>query len=218
MRNAHATGSRNRGSPFRAYLSHKMGIMEERFEVIVGAHGEYEWLVSAHCIDDLLALCPEIVLGKYLAVTSADSGHYFPNAEELAAGWECRSGIAYSPKVEDVEALPREGWDEWYVFDDPVDLGGMAARESNPFVASLSPGEVYAFVNYSDLGLHRPDSIAPYFWKQFDWIRPRSYIAESDYYLVVISADRKQFATARQALTALDSSLSDETKTENRQA
>jgi len=190
--------------------------MGESFKVTAGVHGDYEWLASAHCIDDLLTFCPEIVLGKYLAVTSADSGHYFPTAEELSAGWENRNGIAYSPKVEDVEALPREGWDEWYVFDDPADLGGMAARESNPFVASLSPGEVYAFVNYDDLGLHRPDSIASYFWKQFDWIRPRSYIAESGHYLVVISTDRKQFATALQALTALDSSPSDNSNSETR--
>jgi hypothetical protein len=188
--------------------------MGESFEITVGVHGEYEWLACAHCIDDLLMFCPEIVLGKYVAVASADSGHYFPNAEELSAGWESRNGIAYSPKVADVEALPREGWDEWYVFDDRIDLGGMAARESNPFVASLSPGEVYAFVNYDDLGLHRPDSIAPYFWKQFDWIRPRSYIAESGHYLVVISTDRKQFATALQALTALDSSFSDDSNSE----
>jgi hypothetical protein len=194
--------------------------MAESFYVTVGVHGEYEWLASAHCIDDLLRLCPEIVLGKYVAVTSVDSGCYFPTAEELAAGWEGRNGIAYSPKIENAEAIPREGWDEWYVFEDRVDLGGMAARESNPFQASLTPGEVYAFVNYNDLALHRPEmeSIAPYFWKQFDWIRPRTYISESGDYLVVISTDRKQFATARKALTLLDSLLNDEAKSDSGQS
>ena len=110
--------------------------------------------------------------------------------------------------VEKAEALPHEGWDEWYVFEDRADLGRMATRESNPFEASLCPGEVYAFVNYNNLGLHLPaeQGIAPYFWKQLDWIRPRSYISESGDYLVVISSDRKLFATAREALTALDSS------------
>jgi len=72
--------------------------MAECFHVTVGVHGEYEWLASEHCLDDLLKLCPEIVLGKYIAVTSVDSGHYFPTAKELAAGWESRSGIAY-PKT-----------------------------------------------------------------------------------------------------------------------
>jgi len=191
--------------------------MAESFPLVTGVHGEYEWLACEHCLDDLLDLCPDLVIGKYVAVTSVDSGHYFPTAEELAAGWERRNGIAYSPKVRSVQTLPREGWDEWYVFDDPVDLGGMAARESNPFVASLGPGEVYAFVNYNDLGLHRTDNqgLALYFWKQFDWIRPRTYIAESGDYLVVISKDREQFATARRALTSLDSPPSDGLKSDN---
>jgi hypothetical protein len=194
--------------------------MTESLQVTVGVHGEYEWLASTHCIDDLLRLCPEIVLGKYVAVTSVDSGRYFPTTEELAAGWERRKGIAYSPRIENVGALPREGWDEWYVFEDRVDLGGMAAQESNPFRASLGPGEVYAFVNYNDLGLNRPDtrSIAPYFWRQFDWIRPLTYISESGDYLVVISTDRKQFAIARQGLTSLDSSVNDEAKSDNGQS
>lgn len=186
--------------------------MAESFPVIVGIHDEYEWLECEHCLDDLLSLCPEIVLGKFVAVTSVDSGHYFPTQEELDAGRERRNGIAYSPRVKKVEILPQEGYDEWYVFEERFDLGGMAARESNPFEASLGPGEVYAFVNFNNLGLHLPDTqgIAPYFWKQFDWIRPLSYVAESGDYLIVISSDKKLFATAREALTALDSSLNDD--------
>jgi hypothetical protein len=182
--------------------------MVESFQLTVGMHDEYQWLACRHSVDDLLELCPELVLGRYVVVTSVDSGQFVPTAEELAAGWEFRNGIAYSPMIENVEALPHEGWDEWYVFDDRVDLGGMAARESNPFEASLTAGAVYAFVNYCDLGLHRPatESISPYFWKQFDWIRPRAYIAESSDYLFVISSDRKQFENARQALLSLDTS------------
>src|ERR1700756_4414745 len=100
-----ATG-RKRKSLFHSHRSHRIGSMAESFEVTVGVHDEYEWLASEHCLDDLLKLCPEIVLGKYIAVTSVDSGHYFPTREELAAGWENRGGIAYSPIVEKVEALP----------------------------------------------------------------------------------------------------------------
>jgi hypothetical protein len=186
--------------------------MSESSPLTIGVHDEYQWLVCEHCLDDLLRLCPQIVLGKFVAVTSVDSGHYFPTEEELGAGWERRNGIAYSPRVKNVEILPREGWDEWYVFEERFDLGGMAAPESNPFEASLVPGEVYAFVNYSSVGLHLPHKrgIAPYFWKQFDWIRPRSYIAESGDYLFVISKDKELFEAAREVLAALDSSLSDD--------
>jgi hypothetical protein len=185
-----------------------------------GVRGAYEWLASEHCLDDLLRLCPQIVLGKYIAVTSVDSGSFFPTAEELAKGWERRNGIAYSPKVEKVEILPREGWDEWYAFEDRVDLGGMAARDSNPFEASLGPGAVYAFVNYNSLGLDLPklQGIAPYFWKQFDWIRPRTYVAESGDYLVVISSDKKFFGVAREALAGLEPSNDDSSDSDGSQS
>lgn len=185
--------------------------MANRFRMTVGMHGQYEWLVCEHCLDDLLRLCPEIVLDKYIAITSTDSGSFFPTTEQVSSGWTIRNGIAYSPSIKVVETLPREGWDEWYVFDAPADLGGMAAQRSNPFVASLSRGEVYAFINYNDLGLHLPDhsGIARYFWKQFDWIRPQSYIGESGNYLFIISKDKIPFATARDALTTLDPSPDD---------
>src|ERR1700722_12472847 len=40
---------------------------------IVGSHAEYQWLSLARGdISTLLSLCPDVVLGKYLAVTSID--------------------------------------------------------------------------------------------------------------------------------------------------
>jgi hypothetical protein len=40
--------------------------------LIVGSQGPYEWLVTDEDFDVLL-LCPEVVLGKYVAITSIDS-------------------------------------------------------------------------------------------------------------------------------------------------
>jgi hypothetical protein len=76
-----------------------------------GSQGLYEWLAIDHPQLDLLQICPEIVLGKYVAITSIDSGVLIPNETEKAAGWESRGNIAYSPKVQAVENLPRAGWD-----------------------------------------------------------------------------------------------------------
>ena len=45
-----------------------------------GSHGDYKWLVSQFELDDILRLCPAIVLGKYLAITSIDSGQLSPTA------------------------------------------------------------------------------------------------------------------------------------------
>jgi len=124
--------------------------------VNTGSHGGYQWLVAHHHLADLLGLCPEIVLGKYIAVTSCDSGPLILNTQELATGWESRKGIAYSPRVLDVDTLPREQFDEWYLFQDPFDLGELAQQGTNVFEGRLGAGEIYPFVN-----LGASHSIAP---------------------------------------------------------
>jgi hypothetical protein len=72
----------------------------------VGSQGAYEWLVTDENFD-LLELCPEITLGKYVAVTSIDSGQLIPTDKETAAGWQSRAKIAYSPKIENAQGLLR---------------------------------------------------------------------------------------------------------------
>src|SRR3984957_11401903 len=88
----------------------------------VGSQGLYEWLVTDQQFD-LLQISPEVVLGKYIAITSIDSGPLVPTDDETAAGWESRKKIAYSPKIQTIQCLPRAGWDEWYIFGNPTDLG-----------------------------------------------------------------------------------------------
>src|SRR5215469_9819432 len=88
----------------------------------VGSQGPYEWFVTDQQFD-LLQICPEIVLGKYVAVTSIDIGVFAPNEKEKAAGWESRAKIAYRPRIQNADELPHAGWDEWYIFDNPTDLG-----------------------------------------------------------------------------------------------
>lgn len=63
----------------------------------VGSRGSYEWLVTNEDFN-LLQLCPEVVLGKYVAVTSIDSSEFVPTARETATGWQSHGKIAYSPK------------------------------------------------------------------------------------------------------------------------
>jgi hypothetical protein len=55
---------------------------------VVGSHGSYQWLsMYERDISELMRLCPEVVLGKYLAVTSIDSGALKLTDEEMNAGW-----------------------------------------------------------------------------------------------------------------------------------
>lgn len=167
----------------------------------LGSQGLYEWLVTDEDFD-VLQLCPEIVLGKYVAVTSIDSSQFVPTEKEMAAGWKTYGKIAYSPKIQHADDLPREGWDEWYIFNDPTDLGTSYLQE-NIFEVSRGQGHLSVFVNYC-FALHQPemDSLTTLFWKQMEWIRPESYVADSDY-LNFVSMNKAVFASVHDAVKAL---------------
>jgi hypothetical protein len=98
----------------------------------------------------------------------------------MAAGWQSRQKIAYSPKVQDIEHLPRAGWDEWYIFDHLTDLGTSHLTE-NVFEDPQEQGHLSVFVNYC-LALHRPEmkELTTLFWQQISRIRPESYVADND--------------------------------------
>jgi len=166
-----------------------------------GSEGHYEWLVTDQQFD-LLQLCPEVVVGKYVAVTSIDSGALVPTEKETAAGWQTRGKIAYSPQIQNVEDLPREAWDEWYIFDVRADLG-ISHLSENVFEAPQGQGHLNVFVNYC-LGLHRPEmkELTTLFWQQMERIRPESYVADNDY-LNFVSANKTLFAAVRAAIERL---------------
>jgi hypothetical protein len=167
-----------------------------------GSRGTYDWLVSdEHRIDDLLTACPEFVLKKYVAVTSCDSGPLSVDDDRKAAGWHCTSDIAYSSKVQTIDALPRAMFDEWYIFPKPTDLGELLAPDKNPFEVSLRDGLVCAFVNFGGFSLSRHEMKDPadMFWKQLERIHPESYVADGNY-LNFVSSGKNIFATVREAL------------------
>jgi hypothetical protein len=149
-----------------------------------------------------LQLCPQIVLGKYVAITSIDSGEFVPTEKEEAAGWQSRGKIAYSPQVQSVQEIPSDGWDEWYIFDKPVDLG-ISHLAENIFEVPQEQGHVSVLVNYR-FALHPPESekLAYLFWPQIERIRPESYVADNDY-LTFVSANKDLFSSVLEAVKAL---------------
>lgn len=175
--------------------------VQSRQMLTVGSQNQYEWLVTDQQFD-LLQICPSVALGKYIAITSFDSGPLVTTNEERAAGWESRSNIAYSPKVQDVASLPRAEYDEWYIFGGPVDLGINHLGE-NVFEVPQEQGHVSAFVNYG-FALHPPEraSLVTLFWPQMARIRPESYVADNDY-LTFVSANNTLFASVLSAVKAL---------------
>jgi hypothetical protein len=76
-------------------------------------------------IPDLWRAFPELVVGRFLVNTSLDSGRYRPTAAELAQGWQVVGDLAHSPKISALEQIPRDQFDEWLVFDQPVQISAF---------------------------------------------------------------------------------------------
>jgi hypothetical protein len=147
-------------------------------------------------------------MGKYVAVTSLDSGAMALTDEEKRAGWQSRNEIAYSPQIKAAQDCRTERWpgegggfNEWYVFDSPSDLGEL--WHGNVFEAPIAPGQVSTFVNFGrSFALHDPEvaRLVGLFWKQLDWIQPESYIADADVLLTFVSRNEGIFFAVRNAL------------------
>jgi hypothetical protein len=177
---------------------------------VTGSHGAYRWLTTAqHELDTLLLRCPQAVVGKYVAVTSLDSGPMALTDAEKRGGWRSRNEIAYSPQIQSAENGRTErlpdgcaSFNEWYVFNSPFDLGEL--WHGNVFEAPITRGQVCTFVNFGPgFALHNPEmaSLVSLFWKQLDWIQPESYIADADMLLTFVSRNEDIFVAVRNALS-----------------
>ena len=157
----------------------------------VGSQGLYEWLVTD---DDFnrLELCPDIVLGKYVVIRSIDSGEFVPTDEEASYGWQSRGGIGYSPKIINAKDVAHGGWDEWYIFDNPTDLGTSHLGD-NIFEVPQEKGQVSVFVNYGALHPSDRAGLSDLFWPQIMRLRPESYVSDNDY-LTSVSVNKPLFA------------------------
>ena len=165
-----------------------------------GSTNGYQWLVSTDRQLDVLECCPATVLGKYVAITSFDSGPLWLTEEQKSAGWVSHGEIAYSPKIQEVNVVPQTYFSELYVFGSPTNLGVLVDPNRNIFESEMQQGQVHAFVNF-DFGFHDPQSadLARMFWQQLSWMKAESYFSENDY-LIFVTANPELFARVYEAL------------------
>jgi len=174
--------------------------MDNRESVVTGTHGAYDWLVADRTLRDVLEACPELVVGKYLAITSFDSGPLALSESEIAERWESRDGIAYSPRISRIDGLPYDNcYDEWYVLDAPRTIGIREESCSNPF-EEHDPSVVFTPVNRHFSPNHEDQQVLELFWRQLDRIRPTSYIADCTAFVTLVTSDKQAFAKARMSL------------------
>lgn len=182
-----------------------MGIRNNSTRTTTGLHGEYEWLTTGPDYPHLgtvLRSCPQVVLDKYIAITSFDSGPLTLGEDEKVVGWESRMGVAYSPKIQSIQKLPYDINDEWYVSPSPFDVGQISGKHG--LEVPLKAGEIAVFVNWGGFKFHLPDAprmqdLTGVFWRQLESIHPESYIADGDF-LNFACRDKDLFAAVRKAL------------------
>jgi hypothetical protein len=182
--------------------------------VKTGSHPPYRWLMSpGQYMGTLVRLCPEVVLGRHLAVTCLASGDPQPTDKQIVANWQTRSGIVYSPRLASTDelfyqrdGLDSPGYDEWYLLEAAADLGELITREENPFEPAHAPQprRLMVFVNYPAFVLDDPSEtvFADMFWKQLEWIKPESYVADGRDYLTFVTTNGPLFDIVCERLNA----------------
>jgi hypothetical protein len=163
-----------------------------------GLNGPYHWLTVTGDVymGTLLRLCPEVVVNRYVAVTSLDCGIRRLSSDETEAGWKCISEVAYSPRIDLVDTLRFQrdgldfpGYDEWYVFETPSKLGEIF--RGNYFDFQPGGEAILVFVSMLALVLHDPHPYLPgildIFWSQIKVIDPDTFIADGRVCLTIVT-------------------------------
>lgn len=178
----------------------------------VGVNGAFYWLTSDRAnMNTVFRGCPEVIAGKYVAITTYDGGVLRLTERDNLTGWESRRGIAYSRQIQTVADLPDcammeppELYQEWYVFETPADLGEMIFGDI--FATPPAPGRTMNFINYGGFHLHEPEQrvITDPFWKQLGILQPESYLAEGQEYFTFVTRNGSIFECAVKAVKASD--------------
>jgi hypothetical protein len=108
---------------------------------------------------------PELVLGRYLVNTSFDSGFLTLSDSELRDGWRMVGRLAHSPLVRSIDQIPHDHYDEWLVFDQPVQV-----EEFETMVNHLG----FTPIDFSW------EQKRERFWEQVIRLRPLHVMAEND--------------------------------------
>ena len=198
-------------TPFSANSSNVSLKISMPHQLMAGSHGPYQWLTSdQENMNEILRQCPEVSLRRYAAITTYDDNEFRPTERDREAGWESRNGIAYSRQIrtpadlpECAKSEPAELYQEWYLFEAPVELGTIS--RGNVFVPPPGPGWTMAFISYRSLILHDPEKkeLTDLFWRQLEALRPESYFGEGQDYLTFVTRNPAFFDSVLQRLKSL---------------
>ena len=108
---------------------------------------------------------PDLVIGRYLVNTSFDSGFLTLSDSEQQDGWRMIGKLAHSPPIRSTQEIPHDQFDEWLVFDQPVQVTEF---ESMVSYTSFTPID-FAWEEKRER-----------FWEQIGQLQPLHVIAVND--------------------------------------
>lgn len=122
-------------------------------------------------IRDLWKRFPEIVVGRYLVNTSFDSGLLPLSILEREVGWRMFGQLVHSPKICSVDQIPYDQYDEWLIFDHPVQVDRF---ETLVNYGGFSP------IEFEKWGSFEYELKWEHYWDQIIQLQPLHVIAENE--------------------------------------
>jgi hypothetical protein len=108
---------------------------------------------------------PDLVIGKHLVNTSYDSGFLTLSPSDLQDDWRMVGRLAHSPQIRTTDQIPHDQYDEWLVFDQPVQI-----EEFDTMVN---------YCGFTPIDFDWEEKLER-FWEQVIRLKPRHVIAEND--------------------------------------
>jgi hypothetical protein len=121
-------------------------------------------------MDQLWRAHPDLIVGRFLVNTSFDSGFLTLGPEEQAAGWRMLGDLAHSPRIGDISQVPHDRYDEWLVFEQPVDVPAFETMVN--------------YLNFTPIDFSWEEK-RERFWSQVFALRPLHVLGENDGVYVV---------------------------------
>ncbi len=161
-----------------------------------GAQGQYQWLDSpSHSLQELLKVCPDLVIGRSLAITSFEERSLTEKLEACAGRLE--GSVLHIPTLSDVSALPLGGMSEWYTFAGEVPQSKLTCFVRHAWF-TLGPAAVARVQPENRWDLQRTVRL---FWQELQRLQPESYVARGQR-LILATRNQAHFTTILRAFSA----------------
>jgi hypothetical protein len=166
---------------------------------------QFYWLESVESdFPKILKLCREVLIGKCVVISCFDSGPLQATKEELAEGWQQLGDLVIVPRVDAVNDLPFDNYDEWYIFPTYTIPEITQVFVNAPMTLRIPELLLHDYHAHGDaVGARRyaeqEAATQLMLWHEIKRINPESYLGFGDQ-LIFVSQNPDSFSTVLRAL------------------